>query len=131
MLGVRVLISDGESVLLVRHTYRGGWLFPGGAIKRGELAGDAARREAFEETGLALRDVELFGVFTALGDGVTGHIVVFVAGSWERAGPGDIGGEIAEARWFPIDALPVDITPGTGRRVADFRAGLRGGHGRW
>src|SRR5207237_10410221 len=48
--------SDGR-VLLVRHSYRRRWGFPGGLIARGETPAAAARREAMEEVGLAIEIV--------------------------------------------------------------------------
>lgn len=49
--------SDGR-ILLVRHSYRDRWGFPGGLLKRDEEVGAGACREALEEVGLA---VELTG----------------------------------------------------------------------
>jgi 8-oxo-dGTP diphosphatase len=42
---------DGR-VLVVRHSYRRRWGFPGGLVKRNEAIEDAARREAREEVGV-------------------------------------------------------------------------------
>ena len=50
--------SDG-AVLLVRHSYRRRWGFPGGLLKKGEEVADGARREALEETGLRVEIVEV------------------------------------------------------------------------
>jgi 8-oxo-dGTP pyrophosphatase MutT (NUDIX family)/GNAT superfamily N-acetyltransferase len=50
-----VLVTiDRRRVLLHRHKRLGLWLQPGGHIDEGELPWDAARREAAEETGLAV-----------------------------------------------------------------------------
>ncbi|MGI9022818.1 MAG: NUDIX domain-containing protein [Acidimicrobiales bacterium] len=45
--------ADG-ALLLVRHSYRKGWGFPGGLLKRGEAPVDAAAREMREEIGLTM-----------------------------------------------------------------------------
>ncbi len=51
--GVKCLITSGGRILLVRHTYGArAWDLPGGAMKRGEPALEAARREMEEELGL-------------------------------------------------------------------------------
>ena len=53
-IGVRVMMLRGDAVLLVRHTYRPNWFFPGGLVERGESLEQAARREAREEVGAEL-----------------------------------------------------------------------------
>ena len=51
--GVKCLITHGNEILLVRHTYGpGAWDLPGGTMRRGEPALDAARREMHEELGI-------------------------------------------------------------------------------
>jgi len=51
--GVKCVLTDGEQVLLVRHTYgRRYWDVPGGSVKRGEPPLRAARREMREELGV-------------------------------------------------------------------------------
>ena len=42
----------------------GGWGLIGGALEIGESLVDCAKREALEETGLEITDVELIGVFS-------------------------------------------------------------------
>jgi 8-oxo-dGTP pyrophosphatase MutT (NUDIX family) len=55
--GVKCVVLDGDSVLLVRHTYgERCWDLPGGMIRRGEPPLLTAQREMGEELGLA--DVE-------------------------------------------------------------------------
>ena len=55
--GVKCLITDGDRVLLVRHTYGPrAWDIPGGRTKRGEDPLTTARREMEEELGLGDAD---------------------------------------------------------------------------
>ena len=49
------VVLGPRGVLLHRHKRLGIWLQPGGHLEPGETPWDAARREADEETGLALR----------------------------------------------------------------------------
>ena len=51
---VRIERPDG-SLLIVRTSYREGWVFPGGLCDRGEAPMETAVREIREEVGLAVR----------------------------------------------------------------------------
>jgi 8-oxo-dGTP pyrophosphatase MutT (NUDIX family) len=57
-VGGRVLLLDDDSrVLLIHERIEHGqthWLTPGGGLEAGESPAQAARREAFEETGLRI-----------------------------------------------------------------------------
>lgn len=98
--------QDG-AILLVRHVYRRRWGVPGGLLKRGEDAPDAARREAFEEVALTIDLVEEPAVVV---DPEPQRIdIVFRARPAGDADPDSVtpsSPEILEARWFPPDALP-------------------------
>ncbi|WP_410769427.1 NUDIX domain-containing protein [Fontibacillus sp. BL9] len=61
MCGASVIIynSTGQ-VLMLHRTDNDSWCFPGGAIELGEKIEEAAIREAFEETGLAVDNLNLF-----------------------------------------------------------------------
>ena len=54
-----VLVSDGESVLLGHATRSPRWDIPKGVAEPGEALAAAARRELFEETGLAAAEEDL------------------------------------------------------------------------
>ena len=65
MVGAAVLIVDEENrLLLMKRSDSGCWGPPGGAVEPGEVVEIAARREAWEETGLDVREMEMFGVFS-------------------------------------------------------------------
>jgi 8-oxo-dGTP diphosphatase len=62
-IAAAVIVDDGL-VLLVRRRVREGdlsWQFPAGAIESDETASEAAVREAYEETGLAVRVTAILG----------------------------------------------------------------------
>src|SRR5690606_27239019 len=64
-----VVAFRGNEVLLVRRAQppqEGCWSFPGGAIELGETARQAAVREAWEETRLRLRVLEVVELFDAI-----------------------------------------------------------------
>jgi 8-oxo-dGTP pyrophosphatase MutT (NUDIX family) len=97
--------SDG-AILLVRQSYRRAWGVPGGLLKRGEDVADGARREVFEETGLA---VDLVGEPAVVVEPDPQRIdVVFRARPAADSDPADAGPrspEIVEVCWF----LPTDL----------------------
>lgn len=73
------VIVKGGRVLLVRRRVKEGslsWQFPAGEVEAGESAGEAAVREAQEETGLTVAETKVLGerVHPA-----TGRTMVYVA----------------------------------------------------
>ncbi len=119
-LGVRMMVLDAQGgVLLVRHSYRPGWHFPGGAVSRWETLEAAAIREAHEEAGIVVEATEpLFGVYANFGIGYCDHVALYVTRRWHQVDSASF--EIVEARFFPLDALPADASPPTHRRIAEF-----------
>jgi 8-oxo-dGTP pyrophosphatase MutT (NUDIX family) len=122
-LGVRVMMIQGEKVLLVRHTYIGGWYMPGGGVKRSESLDQAARREAREEAGADLNNISLMGAYSNFRELKSDHNILFFSNDFTSNGTHD--GEIAEARFFPLDALPEDLWPGHRRVLEEYRAGVK------
>ena len=55
---ILIFNSCGELLLIQSHKWRGKYGVPGGHIELGESAVDAARREANEETGLKVGDIQ-------------------------------------------------------------------------
>jgi ADP-ribose pyrophosphatase YjhB (NUDIX family) len=121
--GVKCVLTDGDHVLLVRHTYGPReWDLPGGGIKRGEGPATAARREMREELGVDIDDLRDTGSVVARLNRSRATVFCFTA---ELAAPAIAieRGEIAAARWFARGNLP----PRTGRLVLPVlrRAGVR------
>lgn len=126
LLGVRGLVIRDGMVLLIRH--RSGnrpWALPGGGVERHERLEEAARREVYEETGVPARFERVLGVYEAFHGDFSNYITVFVfSADADPQPPQSI--EIAEARYFPLDAPPAGLDRGSQRRIAEYRAG-RGG----
>ena len=121
-LGAQAMVVDGcQRVLLVHHTYAAGWHLPGGGVQKGETAAAGAMRELREETGLvAMKPVRLLGLYGRFNHGGSDHIAVYVVTAWSGMLKVD-GLEIDDARFWSMDALPVTLSPATGRRLAEFR----------
>jgi ADP-ribose pyrophosphatase YjhB (NUDIX family) len=126
LVGVRALIVRDGAVLLIRHRAgRAPWSLPGGGVERFERLEEAARREAAEETGTTVRIERLQGVYDRFAGGVTNYIAVFVCAALADPRP-PRSLEIAEARFFPLGALPDGTDAGTRRRVDEYAAGVSG-----
>ena len=132
-LGVRALLLNGRGeVALVRHTYMHQWYMPGGGVDKGESMAAALHREVAEEVGITTIRIErIVGVYHNVREGKDDHVVLFAA-SVPTDRPDDLHPddphEIAEAGWFPLDALPADTSPATRRRIAEYRDGAVGMH---
>lgn len=118
-VGVRVILLRGANVLLVRQTYMEGWFLPGGGMKKHETFDQAARREAREEVGADIRSLALVGAYSNFGEWKSDHNIVFSSRQFKLNGKHDH--EIAELRFFPLHALPVDLWPPHRRRLDAYR----------
>ena len=125
VLGTRIIVLDGDRVLLLRHTYVPGWHFPGGGVEPGEAAAEAAAREMVEETGLVPSGpLQLHGLFHNLNEATDrDHLAIFVCRAFEQRRAFVPNVEIAELGWFPLDALPAGTEPGTARRLVEIASG--------
>ena len=117
--GVKCVLTRGDEVLLVRHTYgpETRWELPGGGVKRGEEPRAAARREAREELGADIADWRPLGDLFERIDGKRDTLWCFAAELGDAAIETD-GAEIAEARWFRRDELPADAHRYVARTLA-------------
>jgi ADP-ribose pyrophosphatase YjhB (NUDIX family) len=124
-LGVRAAAIDcDDRVFLIRHTYANGWHLPGGGVEAGETAGDALRRELLEEARLELAGPpRLHGIFFNTGMSRRDHVLVYVVREFSVVEPKRPDREIAEAGFFPLDALPAGTTAPTRRRLEEIALG--------
>ena len=120
-LGARVMLIQNGQVLLIRQTYMPGWFMPGGGAKRGETLEDTARREAREEVGAEMGKLKLLGSYTHFGENKSDHNTLFLCTDFTVGEKQD--SEIAEARFFPLDALPDGLIKGHRKRLKEYRTG--------
>jgi len=125
-LGVRALVVDQASrVLLVRHTYRPGWHFPGGGVERNEAIDAALARETFEEAGIvATAPARLFGIYANFKAYPGDHVVLFIIEHWRQDHVPASNAEIVEQGFFALDQLPRSLSPGTARRLEEVFGGV-------
>jgi len=121
-LGVRAaVLTETGDVLLVRHTYTPGWHLPGGGVEPNETLVDALAKELREEANIALTGpAALHGIFLNRHVSDRDHVAVFIVRAFTQMAPKQPDREIAEARFFPLAALPDKTTPGTRRRLAEI-----------
>jgi 8-oxo-dGTP pyrophosphatase MutT (NUDIX family) len=124
-LGVRAaVLNDAGEVFLIRHTYTPGWQLPGGGVEAGETLNEALAKELREEACIRLTGpAQLFGVYFNRKVSRRDHVVLYVVRDFavDEAKQPDM--EIAEARFFPLDALPDGLTPATRRRLVEIAEG--------
>jgi mutator protein MutT len=119
-----VVIDEQNRVLLVRHSYRPGWFFPGGGVEWGETLETALQRELEEEVGVTLEGPPvLHGVFSNNVNFPGDHIAVYLVRQWTRNGDYRRKGEIAEAEMFAPGDVPARTDIGTRHRLAEIFGG--------
>ena len=136
ILGVRtrgakaMLFNTAGELLLVRNNYgrRDLFVLPGGGIKRGETPEAAAAREAREEAGVEARELRLVSTHHSTAEGWRDTIYLICGTTEDQPVPDGV--EVAEARFFPLDALPPGTSGAALRRISEHR-GEREADGTW
>ena len=121
-LGARGIVLDGEGrVLLVRHTYARGWIFPGGGVEFAETIETSLARELDEEAGIEVTGTpELLGIYSNRAVFPGDHVAIYVVRCWRRIRTPRPNAEIADASFFPLDALPEGTSEGTRQRLEEM-----------
>ncbi len=124
-MGVKIIARDPDGrILLVKARYLEQWTLPGGGVHKRETPETAAGRELREESGIIADsgNLRLIGLLSSFKEGKNDYVAVFAC----NVGPGSVpraGGEIAEASFFPVDALPEATSERTRQRISEFLTG--------
>jgi ADP-ribose pyrophosphatase YjhB (NUDIX family) len=128
-IGSVILVRDADApapgrMLLLRQPPGHGWSLPGGLLDRGEVPVQTAVRELFEETGIKVSVEDLVELHPSA--------IVHTHGRWvdcvfETRVPAGVeftvdGGEVLEAAWYRLDALP-PLTLPTARLLGRYGIG--------
>ena len=113
MVVAGAMVFDKENRLLLQlRTDSESWGLPGGFMDFNESVQETARREVLEETGLMLKEMSLFGIYSGPdkektfdnGDQVSPVQILFLCHDFE----GELRGsdESFKTAFFSLDALP-------------------------
>lgn len=129
-LGVRTAIFDENKVLLVKHRYNNFWVFPGGAVKRGELRDskyieDSAVREAREEVLIEIQKPLIkFSEYQNNSGEKNDTVLLYIAEKWKFINNKKHSLldkiEISESQWFDVNDLPQNISEATKNRIFEI-----------
>ena len=109
IVGVKCVVTHGDDVLLVRHTYGNrSWDLPGGTVRRREAPRHTAEREMHEELGRRFEDWTSLGELFVNNNHHDDNLHLFQVRTEDRELDLNLT-ELAEAAWFPRDALPADL----------------------
>lgn len=127
-VGCGVLLENEKGELLLqKRSDTGEWCVPGGALEPGETYMEAATREVFEEVGIKVCGLRLFGLYSGddrkilypNGDIVYSLSVIFITNSYS----GDISdedSEVLEHRFFDKNSIPKELFYPDARPILDW-----------
>ncbi len=125
-----IIELSGERIVLIRRANPPiGWALPGGFVDEGEPLHAAAVREAKEETGLTVELIEQFFTYSDPKRDPRKHTLSTVYIGRAQGEPQGAD-DAAEAKAFPVNALPKDLCFDHGTILSDYLAYKRTGQRR-
>jgi len=109
-VGVGIIITRGDEVLLVRRTGTHGadtWSTPGGHLDSSEQLEQCAAREAMEETGVDVGDIRFRAVTNDVFPGGRHYVTIWMEGEYLGGEPTARAlDEVSSVGWFRWKDLP-------------------------
>lgn len=121
-VAVDAIIADGKKILLIKRKDERGWALPGGLLEYGETTENAIVREVREETGLDVKALRLFGVYSEPERDSRWHTVSVVYVCKVRGGQLNAGDDATEAEWRALEKTS-ELAFDHKRIIADFFSG--------
>lgn len=118
-LGVRIIIECKDKILLVKTRYSSQWYLPGGNVRKKETPSNAIKRELQEECGIILNQCEIVGIYSNFVESKNDHIILFISKIPNKNTTSGL--EIELCQFFSINSLPTNISPGTRRRIEEYK----------
>jgi 8-oxo-dGTP diphosphatase len=106
ILAASACVRRGNEVLLIQRGKdpgKGKWAFPGGKVKWGETAGEAALRELREEAGITATIGSMIGLYEVIHSDIHFAIACYFAS--DPQGELRASSDAADARWVDINTL--------------------------
>lgn len=106
---VDIIIETNNGIILIkRNNPPPGWAIPGGFVDYGETVEQAAKREAKEETGLDIKDLKQFHVYSSPDRDQRQHTISLVFTARAKGKP-LAQDDAADIGVFTQENLPPDI----------------------
>lgn len=119
-LAVDIIIEyEHQIVLIKRKNPPYGWALPGGFVEYGETVEQSAMREAKEETGLDLIDLQQFHTYSAPNRDPRGHTVSVVFSAVGKGNP-SAADDAADIGLFNFNNLPNDLVFDHSKIINDY-----------
>jgi len=118
-------IAGQGIVLIERKNFPPGWALPGGFVDYGETLEAAVLREAREETGIDIIDLQQFHAYSDP-DRDPRHHTVSVVFTGKGKGTPRAADDAEDIGIFPLDALPDNLAFDHARILSDYSEYLLG-----
>lgn len=108
-----IMIINGNDVLMLKRSKeetssKGKWECPGGHIKKGETAWEAAKRETEEEIGRKINNKPIAVISTWIDPEHTKKYVMYIVRVNKKFKP-KLSHEHSDGKWFSINDLPENM----------------------